>query len=129
MRTKKAPKSTELNKQKNSNIYETKSKPMSKEGRNRCFGQGSLDAFLEERQKRKRTGKDRTGKQEGEEEGVFKPDNQAEFRKGRGTMDNEYILDHLTKYELKKKGGRMYALFVDFRATFDKVDREKCLHA
>jgi hypothetical protein len=30
MRTKKAPKSTELNKQKNSNIYETKSKPMSK---------------------------------------------------------------------------------------------------
>jgi hypothetical protein len=85
MRTKKAPKSTELNKQKNSNIYETKSKPMSKEGRNRCFGQGSLDAFLEEKQKRKRTGKDRTGRQEGEEEGVFKPDNQAEFRKGRCT--------------------------------------------
>jgi hypothetical protein len=44
-------------------------------------------------------------------------------------MDNVYILDHLTNYELKKKRGRMYALFVDFRATFDKVDREKCLHA
>jgi hypothetical protein len=42
-------------------------------------------------------------------------------------MDNVrvYNLDNLTKNELKKKGGRTYALFVDFRAAFDKVDREK----
>jgi hypothetical protein len=40
-------------------------------------------------------------------------------------MDNMYILDHLAKSELKKKEGRMCALFVDFRAAFDKVDRKK----
>jgi hypothetical protein len=47
------------------------------------------------------------------------PVSQAGFRKGRGTMDNVYILDHLTKNEFKKKGGRIYVLFVD------KTDREK----
>jgi hypothetical protein len=45
------------------------------------------------------------------------PDSQARFRKGRATTDNVYILDHLTRSELKKKEGRMYALFVDFRAA------------
>jgi hypothetical protein len=35
------------------------------------------------------------------------PDSQAGFRKGRSTVDNVYILDHLTKNELKKKGGRI----------------------
>jgi hypothetical protein len=63
-------------------------------------------------------------KREIEEKGVL-PDSQAGFRKGRGTVDNMYILDHLTRNELRKKGGRMCALFVDFRAAFDKVDRVK----
>jgi hypothetical protein len=63
-------------------------------------------------------------KREIEEKGVV-PDRQAGFRKGRGTIDNVYILDHLAKSELKKKEGRMCALFVDFRAAFDKVDIEK----
>jgi hypothetical protein len=45
-----------------------------------------------------------------EEKGVI-PDSQAGFRKGRGTIDNVCILDHLTKNKLKKKGGRMCALF------------------
>jgi hypothetical protein len=49
----------------------------------------------------------------------------AGFRKGRGTIDNVYILGHLTKSKLKKKGGRMCALLVDFRAAFDKVGTEK----
>jgi hypothetical protein len=53
------------------------------------------------------------------------PDSQAVFRKGRGTMDNVYILDHITKNELKKKGGRMYTVFVNFRTAFDKIDRRK----
>jgi hypothetical protein len=43
----------ELNKQKHSDIWETKSKPMSKESRNRSFSQGSLGVFLEEKKKRK----------------------------------------------------------------------------
>jgi hypothetical protein len=62
-------------------------------------------------------------KREIEEKGVL-PDSQAGFRKGKGTMDNVYILDHLTRNELRK-GGRMCALFVDFRAAFDKVDSVK----
>jgi hypothetical protein len=42
------------------------------------------------------------------------PDSQAGFRKGQGHYG-----------QLKKKEGRMCALFVDFRAAFDKVDTEK----
>jgi hypothetical protein len=63
-------------------------------------------------------------KREIEEKGVL-PDSQAGFRKGRGTVDSVYILDHLARNELRKKGGRMYALFIDFKAAFDKVDRVK----
>jgi hypothetical protein len=55
------------------------------------------------------------------------PDGQARFRKGRGTMDNVYILDYVTNNELNKKEGRRYTLFVDLRAAFDKVDSEKML--
>jgi hypothetical protein len=43
-------------------------------------------------------------KREIEEKGVL-PDSQAGFRKGRGTVDNVYILDHLARNELRKKGG------------------------
>jgi hypothetical protein len=63
-------------------------------------------------------------KREIEEKRVV-PDNQTEFRKRRGTMNNVYILDHLRRNELKNKRTRMYALFVDFRAAFDKLDTEK----
>jgi hypothetical protein len=63
-------------------------------------------------------------KREIEEKGVL-PDSQAGFRRGRGTVDNVYILDHLARNELRKKGGRMCALFIDFKAAFDKVDRVK----
>jgi hypothetical protein len=63
-------------------------------------------------------------KREMEEKGVV-PDSHAGFKKGRGTMDSVYILDHLAKSELKKKEGRMCTLFLDFRAAFDKVDTEK----
>jgi hypothetical protein len=60
-------------------------------------------------------------KREIEEKGVV-PHSQAGFRKGRGTIDNMYILDHLEKSELKKKERRMCA---DFRTAFDKVGTEK----
>jgi hypothetical protein len=63
-------------------------------------------------------------KREIEEKGVL-PDSQAGFRRGRGTVDNVYILGHLARNELRKKGGRMCALFIDFKAAFDKVDRVK----
>jgi hypothetical protein len=61
-------------------------------------------------------------KREIEEKGVI-PDSQAVFRKLSDTIYNIYILDHITKNKLKKKGGRMYAVFVNFRTAFDKVDR------
>jgi hypothetical protein len=63
-------------------------------------------------------------KREIEEKGVI-PDSQAGSRKRRDSMDNVYILDHLITNELKKKGRRMCVLFVDFRAVFDKGDRER----
>lgn len=53
------------------------------------------------------------------------PDGQAGFRKGRSTTDNVYILDHLVQKYIEKKSGGMYALFVDMRAAFDSVDRER----
>ncbi|KAJ3651280.1 hypothetical protein Zmor_017330 [Zophobas morio] len=53
------------------------------------------------------------------------PEVQTEFRKGRGTMDNVYILRHLGGREIRRKGGRMYALFTDFEAAFDGVNRKK----
>jgi hypothetical protein len=43
-------------------------------------------------------------KREIEEKGVL-PDSQAGFKRGRGTVDNTYILDHLARNELRKKGG------------------------
>lgn len=59
-----------------------------------------------------------------EERGVL-PDGQAGFRKGRGTVDNIYILQYIVERELNKKGGHVYALFVDIKAAFDNVDRGK----
>jgi hypothetical protein len=59
-------------------------------------------------------------KREIEEKGVL-PDSQAGFRKRRDTMENVYILTHLKRNKLRNKGGRMCALFVDFRAAFDIV--------
>ncbi|XP_063912037.1 uncharacterized protein LOC135128890 [Zophobas morio] len=54
------------------------------------------------------------------------PESQARFRRGKGAMDNVYILHHLIEKELLKEGGRVHALSVDLKAAFDTVDRE-CL--
>jgi hypothetical protein len=59
------------------------------------------------------------------EENRMVPYSQAGFRKGKGTMDNVYILDYLTKNELKKKEARMYALFADFRTVFGQGRQRK----
>ena len=52
-------------------------------------------------------------------------DGHVGFRKGRGTMYNVYILRHLLGREIRREGGRMYALFIDFKAAFNSVNREK----
>ena len=48
---------------------------------------------------------------------------QAGFRKGRGTVENIKILKHVIGKGMKKKE-RVYALFVDLKAAFDRLDRK-----
>lgn len=51
------------------------------------------------------------------------PESQAGFRKGRSTIDNIFILNHLVQREKRKVGkeAKIYALFVDLKAVFDNV--------
>lgn len=55
------------------------------------------------------------------------PESQSGFRKGRGTIDNIFILNHMQreKEEKEEKNRRIYAVFVDLKAAFDTVKREK----
>jgi len=52
-----------------------------------------------------------------EEKGMI-PDGQAGFRKGRATMDNIFVLNHVMQREKRKEGeeGKIYMFFVDLRA-------------
>lgn len=52
------------------------------------------------------------------------PESQDGFRKGRFTIDNIFILNHLVQREGGKKEAKVYALFVDLKAAFDNVQRE-----
>lgn len=58
-----------------------------------------------------------------EDKGLL-PEGQAGFRRGRSTMDNVYILNHLIQ-KAKREGVKIYALFVDLSAAFDGVNRGK----
>lgn len=62
-------------------------------------------------------------KKDVEEKGVIQ-ETQAGFRRGRGTMDNVYVLQHVVKKEVQKKG-RIFEFFMDLKAAFDKVDRKE----
>ena len=59
------------------------------------------------------------------EERNMVPDSQAGFRKGRSTIDNIFVLNHLIQKAKRKdrSGDRVYMLFADLKAAFDKVDR------
>lgn len=57
------------------------------------------------------------------EEGGKVPQNQTGFRKGMGTIDNIYVLNHLVNKQLSREKGKLVAFFVDLRAAFDSVDR------
>lgn len=55
------------------------------------------------------------------------PDSQAGFRKGRSTIDNIFILNHIIQRE-KEFGkvirkDKIYAIFIDLKAAFDNVNR------
>jgi len=57
------------------------------------------------------------------------PPNQAGFRKGMGTLDNIYVLNYLINRQIRGKGGKLVAIFVDLRAAFDSVDRGELIRA
>ena len=48
---------------------------------------------------------------------------QAGFRAQFSTTDNVFVLHTLITKYLRRKGGRFYALFVNFEKAFDRVDR------
>ena len=52
------------------------------------------------------------------------PESQASFRKDRGTIDNAYILQYVER-QTQKPEGKVYAMFVDLKAAFDIVKRDK----
>jgi len=62
------------------------------------------------------------------EEKEIIPENQAGFRKGRGTIDNIFILNYLINRQVGRKKGGMVAMFVDLKAAFDSVDRKVLLN-
>lgn len=53
------------------------------------------------------------------------PESQGGFRKGRGTIDNIFILNHIIQREERNKEKKVYAIFMDFKAAFDNVNRRR----
>lgn len=49
------------------------------------------------------------------------PEEQAGFRSGRGTSDNIFTLFASVHMNLRRKGSKVYALFIDFRRAFDSI--------
>jgi hypothetical protein len=47
---------------------------------------------------------------------------QAGFRKGRGTADASFVLNHVVD-TYRKRGSAVYAAFIDFRKAYDCVSR------
>jgi len=55
------------------------------------------------------------------------PESQTGFRKGRSTLDNIYVLNHVMQREKRqgREDGKVYLFFVDLKTAFDKVDRNR----
>lgn len=67
-------------------------------------------------------------REEVEKKGMIPP-NQTGFRREMGTIDNIYVLNYLLHKRIERKGGKLVAIFVDLRATFDSVDRGELIKA
>ncbi|XP_066590571.1 trichohyalin-like [Prorops nasuta] len=50
---------------------------------------------------------------------------QAGFRKGRGVMENVFVLNYVVNREIEGRNGGIVGCFIDLRAAFDRVDRRK----
>ena len=55
--------------------------------------------------------------------GILK-ENQAGFRNGRGTRDHISVFNSIINNKLKRKGGKLFTAFVDFKAAYDTVDTD-----
>lgn len=60
-----------------------------------------------------------------EENGLL-PDTQNGFRRKRSTIDNIYILNYCAQYAINR-GQHLYCAFIDFKAAFDTVNRDKLM--
>lgn len=60
-------------------------------------------------------------RREREEKGIL-PEGQVRFGKGRGVIDNIYILNYVVEREIAR-GNKIVATFVDLKAMFDSMDR------
>ena len=58
-----------------------------------------------------------------EDKGIL-PENQVGFRRGRATMNNIFVLEHLIQMAKERKK-KLYAIFIDLKAAFDTVNRNK----
>lgn len=52
------------------------------------------------------------------------PEWQAGFRERRGTSDHIFALNAMIQNQLRKKGGKLFALFVDLKSAFPSVSHE-----
>lgn len=52
------------------------------------------------------------------------PEEQSGFRKDRGASDNLFTLFSAIHIQLRRKGSKTYALFVDFKRAFDSIPQQ-----
>lgn len=52
------------------------------------------------------------------------PEWQAGFRSKRSTTDHIFVLNCIVQMQLRKKGGKLYGLFVDLKRAFDSVSHD-----
>jgi len=57
------------------------------------------------------------------------PENQTGFRKGKGVMDNAYVLNYLAQRQIYRDKKKLISMFIDLRTAFDSVDREVLIRA
>ncbi|OXA43511.1 Neuroligin-2 [Folsomia candida] len=50
---------------------------------------------------------------------------QAAYRKGMGCEDHIFVLNSILQNNLRNRKGKVYALFVDLRAAFDRIQHDK----
>ena len=49
--------------------------------------------------------------------------NQIGFKKGQRTSDHIFLLNTIVDKYIKKKGGKLYTAFIDFKKAYDTVNR------